>query len=249
MGLDAAGVEHERPAAVAHDEVGGPVSYEARHLEPRGQAHPELAGEDPSAEHILVRLDTLVEQKPVVVGVPGEIGGVGALISDGLDRADPLVEPVLRAQLVPQVPLANVRLSVVAWEHLSDGLDRLGHGESVAGHTRRVRVQPCHNGRARRGADGLGHVGVLEYKGLIGEGVEVRHLDPVVAVAAQGIEALAVAEEENEVVFSRHRRDICGVCRWRGTLYDAIAPLQAYARALWRGGPTGVEPCPGEAPG
>jgi len=59
----------------------------------------------------------------------------------------------------------------------------------------RQRVDRHDEGCARWRADGLRAIGVFEDKAFVGEGVHVRRLDPVVAIARHGVGALLVGDE------------------------------------------------------
>ena len=62
-----------------------------------------------------------------------------------------------------------------------------------------VRVQAGHEGSARGGAYGLGDVGVFKDEAAFCQCVLMRRLYPVVAVTPQGVRALLVADEEQDV--------------------------------------------------
>ena len=75
-----------------------------------------------------------------------------------------------------------------------------------------VRHEAGEDGAARRRADGGGRVGLGEEHALGGETVDVGRAAHGVAVAAQGVEALLVAEEEEDVgLFVHDRADLVGL--------------------------------------
>ena len=65
-------------------------------------------------------------------------------------------------------------------------------------------IQSGYEGGARWRADGLRAIGVFEDKALVGEGIHVRRLDPVVAVTRHGVGALLVGDEEQNVGVTLH---------------------------------------------
>ena len=95
-----------------------------------------------------------------------------------------MIESALRDNLIPKVPLAEVRAHVIVGHHVRDALDFRRHHQLVSGHSGCVWVQAGHDRGARGGAHCLSNVGVSEDDALVCQRIQIWGLDEIVAVAA-----------------------------------------------------------------
>ena len=107
---------------------------------------------------------------------------------------------MLSKDLVAEVPLAVVRGRVVATTEQLGQAGRLrGQRNVVFRASVRVRVEPREQRGPRRRAHGLRDVRLLEDGALLGQAVQIRHLDLPVPVGGQRPGRLLVGMDEQEV--------------------------------------------------
>ena len=203
--LKRADVQHERAVAVAVDEVRRLASEEGRHLVLCG--HPRTLHWREHHRAVFpaqFRLESAVDQVLMVVAHLGAVLALRVLGTMSVLSAYPLVETVLSNDVVPEVPLAEPAGVVVLRGHLSDALPVRRERHLVDGRPGEVRIESGDDRSPRGSAYRLSDVGSLEDEAAVCQRVQARHIDPVVAVAAQGVVPLLVAENEHYVRTVRH---------------------------------------------
>ena len=197
------GVGHRRRPDVAAVGVGAAVPLGRRE---RG-VH-RLVGQVEQERTVLVavvqELDRVVGQQIGGVPLPLDAGSVD--VERRIDvrplppERDPVVEPGARVVAgAAHVPLADER-GVVAGGLQPDGERRqvAGHGGAVVEHLVGVGVEPRQDRRPARRAQRRGDERVLEEDAALGEPIEVRRLEVVVA-EPEPVEPLVVGEDEDDV--------------------------------------------------
>ena len=107
----------------------------------------------------------------------------------------PFVKSVLSRCFFAQMPFAVVGFVVIVRCHFCDGFDCWIEQDVVFGHSGGMWIQSRYQGGARWRAYGLRAIGVFKDQTLVGEGIHVRRLDPVVAIARHGVGALLIGDE------------------------------------------------------
>lgn len=198
------------------DEVGGGVAEEV--------GLSLLFGEICGCEPVLVRavhagrFDTVFAEVIVVVGFDVTVFASCSSYTVEVFDADPFVEAVLLDHVVAEMPFAEVGGVVVFADAFGDCRAVRRKRDVVSVQAYGVGIEAGHYGGATRCANRLRNVRVFKHERLIGDGVEIGGLDPVVPIARHRILALLVCKYEEDIWairWSRHGLRCFLVCHRR----------------------------------
>ena len=149
------------------------------------------------------RLDTVLPQMIVVVRLDIPILPLRCPNPMEVLHADPLVETMLLDHVVAEVPLAEISAVVVLADPLRNRRTISRQWDVVPMQSNRVRVQPRHYRRPARSTHRLCHIRVLKHKRPISYAIQIRRIDPIVAITSKRILPLLISQYEEDVRASR----------------------------------------------
>ncbi len=117
--------------------------------------------------------------------------------------AYPVAKAVLRENFVAEVPFSvitgEIPVVTFCWNHLGNRRHAVVEWEVVPNASVRVRHKSGHDTRPRRSAHRLCIVRALKHGASFRKSIQVRHFDTGIAVCGEGIEALFIGEDEEEI--------------------------------------------------
>jgi len=138
-----------------------------------------------------------VPQKPVVVASGGPVTALTVIFAVTVLDGDPLLEPMLREDLIAQVPFPHIGGPIIRIIEQFRKTGSLLREWDVVGDTPvRVRPQTGQYRGSRGGADRLCAIGSPEDRRFGGEFVEVGGVDPGVPVNRHRVRPLFIGPQE-----------------------------------------------------
>ena len=133
--------------------------------------------------------------EPMMIVAPLLLGVIARIVV-GIEILDahPLVEPVLRKNLVAQMPFPMIARSIFLWNHLGDTFAVLLHGGIIHRRACSGGIQAGHNCGAAWRTQRAGDIGVFKHVAGFSQSVHIRHDAGVPAIRGQRIGALLVRE-------------------------------------------------------
>lgn len=126
-----------------------------------------------------------------------------------IENGYPLFEPVLRKDLVAQVPLAHVSGAVVGIaDHFGQATKMRFQSDTVVRATICVGPGSRQEGRSRWRANRVRYAGLLKYKRLRSKLVEIRRQDLVTAITRDRVSSLLIRKKDEQIRFARKCRGL-----------------------------------------